>query len=285
MTIILRWVKKYLIKAQKLEGILLLLLKLIRHCGLLQKIQQPTSICSTNEDWNNEQTFSSLNSFFKQQHISPLLRDIEAYGTSLYVTAQGEKDEHPSDIERALYRAGFLADHGVDVNKALQEWETEGICVDAEILYQAKPGEISSGTLDFISAYEKWKESHKQETYEKWKDEEAKRWLSPESGPAYVEKERLIEHTKNMLTELTEKPYSYYYKSEALFSYNFLRELDKQPPAASISEIDKEWLNRIETQSKATMMKTTASPLKCLLGFAQEACLRVIKGIESVISK
>ena len=46
----------------------------------------------------------------------------------------GMIDEHPSHIERALYCLGFLAAHGVDINKALRDYEAHGTCVDGENL-------------------------------------------------------------------------------------------------------------------------------------------------------
>lgn len=57
--------------------------------------------------------------------------EVYAVSESFYGFVQ---DEHPSDLERAVYIIGFLAAHGVDVNAALRDFEVRGTCVDAENL-------------------------------------------------------------------------------------------------------------------------------------------------------
>ena len=63
-----------------------------------------------------------------------------------------EQTEHPLDLERALYMIGFLVDKGIDVNKAFQEWESHGICLNAEeeydpFLYPQQPQSRASSHL------------------------------------------------------------------------------------------------------------------------------------------
>lgn len=54
------------------------------------------------------------------------------YIISTDIDDDGKQDEHPSDIERAVYALGFLAAHGIDINKALRDYEAHGQCIDGE---------------------------------------------------------------------------------------------------------------------------------------------------------
>lgn len=79
----------------------------------------------------------AMKTLLEQGYLSSLLTMIEYWGNPVspeeyYVVAQFDFDEHPSNVERALYFIGFLADRGFDVNKALVQWEIEGVCVSAE---------------------------------------------------------------------------------------------------------------------------------------------------------
>lgn len=56
----------------------------------------------------------------------------QQYVISANQNNDGTQDEHPSHIERALYALGFLAAHGIDINKALRDYEVHGQCVDGE---------------------------------------------------------------------------------------------------------------------------------------------------------
>lgn len=76
----------------------------------------------------------AMKTLLKQGLIEPLLTMIEHWGNpeperEYYVVAHFDFDEHPSDVERALYFIGFLAAHGIDVNRALKEWEEKGTCI------------------------------------------------------------------------------------------------------------------------------------------------------------
>lgn len=73
-----------------------------------------------------------LDKLFEQGHITPLLRDLETYSLSDFVTALRSQTVHPSDLERALSIAGFLFDKKVRLNKVLKEWDNTGVCIPAE---------------------------------------------------------------------------------------------------------------------------------------------------------
>jgi hypothetical protein len=67
----------------------------------------------------------------EQKNIDPLLRIIDLYSkqTGYWgIQAIGDTYPHPSAFERALYIAGFLVDHGIDINEAFKKWNAEGEC-------------------------------------------------------------------------------------------------------------------------------------------------------------
>lgn len=89
----------------------------------------------------------ALHKLFEHNHIQTILRWAEYFIScdnhtelcslpELYITSEtypdGTQDKHPSNIERAIYIIGFLAAHGIDVNKALRDYEAHGICIDGE---------------------------------------------------------------------------------------------------------------------------------------------------------
>ncbi len=83
----------------------------------------------------------SLEKLYEQKHLSSIIAKIDEwlgltkYG-SPFVVIEGA-ETHPSHFERVLYMIGFLADKGLDVNKLIRDWETEGICRPLEV---PKPG-------------------------------------------------------------------------------------------------------------------------------------------------
>ena len=72
---------------------------------------------------------------FEQQKINSILMIIQKWGLSPYTTAYEDVDQHPSDLERALYIAGFLVSKGIDINAALRNFNSKGVCIDAETAY------------------------------------------------------------------------------------------------------------------------------------------------------
>ncbi len=85
----------------------------------------------------------ALDTLLEQNKISTILTDMHLSAPTPLeedkITA-GEDSTHPSDFERVLYMAGFLADHGIDVNKALKEWLSRAICLPAEVGGFLPPG-------------------------------------------------------------------------------------------------------------------------------------------------
>jgi hypothetical protein len=82
---------------------------------------------------------------FEQQRITPLIAFLAFWISQAGIgktedfiidldslRAKQEASLHPIPLVRALALAGFLADHGVDVNKELKKWENQGICIDTE---------------------------------------------------------------------------------------------------------------------------------------------------------
>ena len=107
-----------------------------------------------------------MEQLFEQQLLGVLLSHIALYAfgwTSVPLTAEAYHD-HPSDLERALYMAGFLVDKGLDINKAFSEWYATGKCkalpMDlSDILFSMPPKIKTIGARDLISAYESHKKA------------------------------------------------------------------------------------------------------------------------------
>lgn len=102
--------------------------------------------------WRRSEQFAdlfALQRLYEQNKLQTIMRWIE-YTIScnhhtelcalpeLYIVSEtypdGTQDKHPSNIERAVYIIGFLAAHGVDVNRALRDYEANGTCIDGENL-------------------------------------------------------------------------------------------------------------------------------------------------------
>jgi hypothetical protein len=64
--------------------------------------------------------------------IDPILQIIVSWGGDGYIVVEGNRDEHPSSFERALYLVGFLADKGVNVNAELERFENNPTCYSIE---------------------------------------------------------------------------------------------------------------------------------------------------------
>jgi Zn-dependent protease with chaperone function len=65
----------------------------------------------------------ALDNLYKHGNITAILTLFYHFGSTEYVIAEDDHDEHPSDFERALYIAGFLVDKGVDINHQLRRLE------------------------------------------------------------------------------------------------------------------------------------------------------------------
>ncbi len=75
----------------------------------------------------------AIKNLLKHNLISTILRGVELFNNpeSLYLIADSS-DNHPSDLERALYILGFLADQGINVRRELYKWEHQGVCTPVE---------------------------------------------------------------------------------------------------------------------------------------------------------
>lgn len=102
-----------------------------------------------------------LQKLFEHNYIDAILQEIEFYGFSQYQKKLGGNAEHPSDIERALYMAGFLAAHAIDVNSALRKREERGTCISSESTFSQELTKVwsplSKGALDASNAYAHWR--------------------------------------------------------------------------------------------------------------------------------
>lgn len=78
----------------------------------------------------------ALQSLFKQNKLSAILSRLRFF---IYARYQNQKhyvidseNHHPSDIERAVYIAGFLSANQVNFTKEAQEFEHKGLCVSSD---------------------------------------------------------------------------------------------------------------------------------------------------------
>jgi hypothetical protein len=69
----------------------------------------------------------ALDVLFELNRTATILNAIDFHG--VYPVTADAKSTHPSDFERTLYIAGFLADKKISVNAALKDWIEHGICV------------------------------------------------------------------------------------------------------------------------------------------------------------
>jgi hypothetical protein len=177
---------------------------------------------------------------YEQRKLETILHIINRWVTSGYRVIEDE-DEHPSDIERAFYTLGFLVDKGVDVNKAFQEWQVHGTCGNTLVTCPSFFSAESKGTADFQKAYDDWSKTH--QGYEYWKQVVLAQWLTEQITSLDHKVEYLAELVKRCVRNLKELPSYPIYQQEALYSYNFLRELLQLPLADSFAEIDHAWLD------------------------------------------
>lgn len=74
----------------------------------------------------------SLDNLLKHNELNALLAGLCNFADTDYIVVIGDSDVHPSNFERALYFAGFLVDHGVDLNAELKKFEEIGQCIDID---------------------------------------------------------------------------------------------------------------------------------------------------------
>lgn len=182
----------------------------------------------------------ALETLLIQQKINSIVAHLERYGHSDIVA--GAKDTHPSGVERALYFAGFLTAHKIDVNALLADFEEQGVCTPIESVYE-EGLPYSQGFTDFQAAYTLWLNSPA--GYQKWKTMRTQKWPSPWSGLTLSEKFNLLLTTELAIEDLKEMGYHDEYQREALNSYNLLREIYKASAVSSVNEVSARWLEDI----------------------------------------
>ncbi len=203
----------------------------------------------------------ALRQLLKLQNISAILSNLYVVQMNSYIkgstpwaykkeTAEGQywfftegtADKHGSNVEVTLYTIGFLIHHGFNVPQLLDEWEKQGVCLSGEqATSYAKlftPAWGSQTESAVKKAYHKWQEVKISKEYSEWKNKNS--WLlKVPSSVAYASlKSDIDEH----LQKLEENPSSLVELKEALFSYNYLREIMQLPIVVSWRDIDQNWV-------------------------------------------
>ena len=199
----------------------------------------------------------AYNEFFKQNRLDPVLYTIKKYGTSGYNTVEDEED-HPSGLEIALYTAGFLIDKGIDINKALRDWENRGTCKDVTKLYGPWSRLHKKEVSALEQEYMKLIKENEALDYELFKKDFLERIKAQHDG-----KERLETLLDNVLDNVS------YYREEnpkakkyALYAYNVLREVLGKSIANDSHEIDLQWLERGVEEDIVKKQNAAEPPVK-----------------------
>ena len=181
------------------------------------------------------------------KRLDPIMFQIRDYGTNDkdYLIIERSKvieDVHPSFLERAFYMAGYLFSKGVDVNKELRHWENFGKCTDVRRKYKfgSRLHEPVEEMGDFTRAYKAEEKARHTLAYKLWKAEKTPQLNASNGGQG-----QLVSELQRQLNVLRENPENRVAQKEALFTYNYLRELTNTPVIESVGQIDKEWLEQI----------------------------------------
>lgn len=187
---------------------------------------------------------------FKQNKLDTLLYFIRAMGTADYVIS--DYDEHPSHVERGLYIAGYLISKGIDINKALHEFEQNWQFRDARQFYNSDNAQAShEEENDLIKAYKKLenkKQNPMYEAYKKQMEEQFAHFKHHAVSQSMFKIAVMYFDTWYELTRLSmmKKSEDRSFKSQftrVAMTYNYLRELLNQPIIDSMDEIDEAWVN------------------------------------------
>lgn len=169
------------------------------------------------------------------QQLDALLRHIRQLIGSNYIVAQGSKDTHPSDFERALYMTGFLVDKGININQAFNQLPEQApgqrLCTSAP----ESPVVKSKGARDFLKAYYKWHTRWEKKCYEHWKQHVEER-ANIENIISPLEKIRCVASLARRLSTLARqekqkanRPVTDYTR-QAFYAHKYLLELSKMQP-------------------------------------------------------
>jgi hypothetical protein len=104
----------------------------------------------------------ALEKLFELCAIDTIIANMYWYATERNCITPLPNDPHPADFERALYTAGFLVEHGIDITTHVKRWESKGQCIDFEQTYgslnyndESHTSETNGGQT-FLAAYKLW---------------------------------------------------------------------------------------------------------------------------------
>lgn len=146
-----------------------------------------------------------------------------------------ESGEHPPEFERALYMAGFLIDNEIDVNQLFAQWQRSATC-DARSsvghpLSWIRAGDPASlAARQYRQAYRRWLKASLADDYEVWKSEH----VGVGGGESSFEL-----HLEKACQKLEVNPLDQRAQRDALFNYNYLRELQGLELRTSFDAIEK----------------------------------------------
>lgn len=167
-----------------------------------------------------------LRELFKQNRIDTILSEIDYFAlrepTSEQHIVASEDATHPSDVERALYMIGFLVEKGIDVNGAIRQYESEGICISREDLYKEEtPPAKKPGARAFQKAYKEQLAAEKIIPYEQWKHEKLAQYAKENKNKREII-EDLVDSYKQEAMRYNPETRAY---KQALYIYNLIDEL------------------------------------------------------------
>lgn len=175
----------------------------------------------------------AVNQLIQQHNIDPVLQMIYEWGTTGNMLESVHSDPHPSYADRALTMAGCLISHGIDINEALHEWEHYGTCKNIHTTKAVSFGCDNQVEGDFVNGYKTWQKEQYAKQYQIWLNYE---FPTRNRNDLMYELMQLASQ-KEWYPNLANK-------EEQLHMYNFFRLEQQLPTIESLSQIDKEWLEK-----------------------------------------
>ncbi len=189
----------------------------------------------------------ALKKLWEKNHLNTILWMINQFSVP---GIANEDAVHPSGLKIALYTAGFLIANGIDINKALRDWDTRGQCLPTGAIERTANFFIPAktrGALDFLKVYSAWQDRQQAKDYQEWKTARLKEFETRAFEHEF--NWHLVWDTKHSLKNLKDFPDSTFYKLEALYSYNLLRERLGSQSVKSIAGINLSWLGEAEAKA------------------------------------
>jgi hypothetical protein len=136
-----------------------------------------------------------------------------------------------------LYMIGFLVDKGIDVNKKISESEKYGTCTDVHSVYQdtGLKEDKPRAFVDLLNGQAAWNEANDWIAYQKWKDTHKE-----DDDYKDVKLMNLLWTCLEKIEDSLKSPSIY--QKEALNFYNLVREESSQPVAKNYQQIDEHWV-------------------------------------------